>query len=220
MITSRWLSTICWNSIPYLKDKLDNMLSRNIISFYYFIYHYKEDDEKKDHIHLFLIPNVKINTDTYLRVELEEIDPNKKEMIRPLPFRPVSKFADKYLYDLHDENYLRSKFEERKYHYKKEDFVVSDEQYFNELIHEIDYSKYTGVLKFKEAVKRGWSFEDCSANGLVPIQYYHNYKNLYQDILKTRFKKTPEGMLDTFTGEYLDKDFHNEKDTVSSDLSF
>ena len=219
MITNRWLSTITWNSVPYLQQLLNDMLDRNVISFYYFIKHFKEDDEKKDHIHLFIIPNMKINTDS-LRKDMEEVDPNSKGMIRPLPFRPVSKFADKYLYDLHDENYLRSKFEYRKYRYTKEDFIVSDEQYFNELIHEIDYSKYTGVLKFKEAVKRGWSFEECSSNGLVPIQYYHNYKNLYEDIIKTRYSKTSEGILDTFTGEYLDPDFHEDRKDTKQQLSF
>ena len=162
---------------------------------------------------------MKINTDS-IRSDFEEVDPKHKGLLRPLPFRTVSKFADKYLYDLHDPDYLRTKFEDRKFHYKKEDFVVSDKQYFEELIHEMDMTKYNGLKRFKEAVQHGWSFEQCSSNGLVPIQYYHNYKNLYEDIMKTRFKKTPEGMLDTFTGEYLDKDFHNEKDTVSQDLSF
>lgn len=95
MITNRWLSTITWNSVPYLQQLLNDMLDRNVISFYYFIKHFKEDDEKKDHIHLFIIPNMKINTDS-LRKDMEEVDPNSKGMIRPLPFRPVSKFADKY----------------------------------------------------------------------------------------------------------------------------
>ena len=47
MITSRWLSTITWNSVPYLKQLLDDMLDRNVISFYYFIKHFKERISKR-----------------------------------------------------------------------------------------------------------------------------------------------------------------------------
>lgn len=214
MNTIRMLSAISWNTETSLKDTLDDLISRNIITFYYYIYHLAETvdgvDEKKNHFHIFLIPNTRLNTDK-LRDEFDEIDPNNSLPIRISPFRVVGKFADKYLYDLHDKDYLLSKGTFRKYHYKHSDFKCSDEAYFNELVNEIDYSKFKGLDRFKKAIMTGMSFDMAVVNGLVPPQQFSGYKNIYECLKNTRLQMIDGQLHDTWTGEIIDSDFKTEK---------
>lgn len=188
MITSRPISTIHYIEIEKLKVKLDELIEKNKISFYAFIHHIKEEDETKNHIHLFIIPNGRINTDQ-LREELEFLDmANPTKPIRCLPFKS-SKFADWYLYGLHDKAYLLSKSQTRKYHYEKGEFIVSDDDYLNELIHQIDFSKFKTQSLVIEAAKNGEPLYDLVSNGQIPVQQFMNYQKLYEYIFNASYRQ-------------------------------
>ena len=66
MQTSKAISTISYNSIEFLDSVLDSLLRSHIIDYYMYIQHIGEDDglgdKEKDHIHLYLYPNKRINT--------------------------------------------------------------------------------------------------------------------------------------------------------------
>ena len=66
MQTCKPISTISYNSEEFLKSVLDNLVRTHVIDFYMYIKHIGEIDlfgeQEKDHIHLFLIPNKRINT--------------------------------------------------------------------------------------------------------------------------------------------------------------
>lgn len=57
MKTTRPIATISFNTEAYLRLKLDELIKAKKITFYAYIPHRKEEDENKDHIHLFLEPN-------------------------------------------------------------------------------------------------------------------------------------------------------------------
>lgn len=108
MKTSRPFSSISYNTPDYLRVKLDELVSRRVVSFYAFIFHQKEEDELKDHIHLYIVPNGSQNTDDildYLK-EFTLADP-----LHPLGCMPAksSKFGDWALYGTHNALYLASK---------------------------------------------------------------------------------------------------------------
>ena len=132
MRTSKPCSTISYNTAEFLTRKLNDLIKRGHIDFWCFIEHEPEEDEEKKHKHLYIFPSTLIDTNQ-LREELKENDVNNP--LKPLGCMPFqsSKFADWYLYVVHDSSYLSSKGQARKYHYKDDDIIRSDNAVFNPL---------------------------------------------------------------------------------------
>lgn len=155
---------------------------KRAISFYAFVYHYREDDERKDHIHLFVIPNGQIQTDSLSDVlqELDFLHPGNP----PLGVMPwtSSKFPDWFLYGSHDTAYLASKGQTRQYHYELSDFVTSSEDYLVELVHTIDRSIYVKTRDFVEKVQSGRSLLEMLQNGEIPAPQFNQWASLYSFI--------------------------------------
>lgn len=208
MKTSKPFSTISYNTPDFLKVKLDDLVSRRVLAFYAFVKHYKEEDEKKDHIHLIMFPNGQYQTDAlfdYL-AEPDFSDLTKKSLgIMPCQ---NSKFGDWYLYCAHDSGYLASKGQVRHFHYIEEDFVSSDEDYLHELIRTIDRTKYAKTQDFVEQVKKGVPLSEMLTKGQIPAPQFNQWRAMY-DYLRygettfraDRFSHTP--MVDQETGELL-----------------
>lgn len=188
-----------------MQTKLNDLVNRRKIAFYAFIEHLPEEDEKKKHKHIFIVPNGQINTDQIYDYLLE-IDPaNPDKPLSCIPFRS-SKFADWYLYTIHDRDYLASKGQSRKYFYKNEDFIVSDSDFFNEEIHTIDLSSLSKMKNLRNAVATGVSFEQMVINGQIPIQQVYAYQRAYdliQDYQSKTYRnnKTSHQVVDPETGE-------------------
>lgn len=191
-----------------MQTKLNDLVNRRKIAFYAFIEHLPEEDERKKHKHVLIIPNGQINTDQVYDFLLE-IDPSYPD--KPLgctPFRS-SKFSDWYLYSIHDRDYLASKGQSRKYFYKNEDFIVSDSDFFNEEIHTIDLSSLSKMKNLRNAVSSGVSFEQMVINGQIPIQQVYAYQRAYdliQEYQKRTYRnnKTSHQSVDPETGEIQD----------------
>ena len=181
MKTSKSISTIHYIDENSLDFRLRPLVEKNKITFYAFIKHLKESDETKDHIHLFIVPNGKLDTDQ-LREELEFLDPkNPTQLIRSMPFQN-SKFGDWYLYSLHDSAYLASKMQSRKYHYKKDEIHTSDSDFLNELIHQIDFTKFKTQKMVTDLARDGVPFGEIVAQGIVPVPLINQYSKLYEVI--------------------------------------
>lgn len=179
MITRSNVSTISYNTDDFLTFKLNELIKNHSIEFWSFVNHIPEDDETKAHKHLFIIPAGSIDTfelSDFLK-EIDVVNP----LLPPLGtiFWKHSKFADWYLYAMHDMDYLASKGESRMYHYTKSEFFVSDSDYFNELIHSCDFSQYTKHKKLREAVQSDVSFRDLFFNGFIPVQQIGQYSLAY-----------------------------------------
>ena len=131
MRTAKPIATVSYNTKEFLDLKLSELLHDEIINFYMYIIHKKEEDEAKDHIHLFLLPNVMVDTMQLEKYFIQYL-PNEK-LPRKTIFFVKSKSDDWILYNQHFEPYLISKGESRKYHYQKEDFFFSDQDSFEYL---------------------------------------------------------------------------------------
>ena len=133
MNTSRCIATISYNTVSFLNGKLQELLKMHIISDYFYIFHYHEEDESSDHIHLWIKPNKRIDT-MMLQDMFLEPDPSDP-LGRPLgcidfctsdPDEAIPYFA-------HNVRYLTFKKESRVYEYRKEDFKYADQRNFDEL---------------------------------------------------------------------------------------
>lgn len=192
MKTRKPISSISYLTPKFLTIELDKLIERNYIQFYAFINHLPEEDEnKKEHMHLFIIPNDTIDT--------KQLDDTLVEFDSQNPLKPKrclmwlsSKFADWYLYGKHDEKYLASKGQTRIYHYPKEEFICSDYDYFNELIHQMDMSKFNRFEFLKESVAMGKSWGEIVSNGQIPPQQYSGYKNIYETLWNYSYNELPK----------------------------
>lgn len=207
MKTSKPFATISYNSAPFLDTKLNELISQGHIDFFAYIEHLPEEDETKKHKHLYIVPSGRVDTEQ-VRQYLTEIDPLKptEKPLRCLPCKP-SKFADWYLYALHDSRYLASKGQSRKLHYTLEEFTVSDNDFFIEEIHTIDFSKLNRVEALVNAVESDIPFADLVKVGMVPLQQFVGYQKAYNLLSENktyrnnRLGHETDAVIDMETGE-------------------
>lgn len=107
MATQKPISTISYNTESFLKEKLDTWVNAHIIQAYQYICH-KGEDGDKDHIHVRIEPNKKLDPMDLLD-QLKEYQVGNDKPLCCRPFRP-SKEEDWILYATHDEQYLKSKY--------------------------------------------------------------------------------------------------------------
>lgn len=107
MATQKPISTISYNSESFLREKLEALYSAHIIQAYQYICH-KGEDGDKDHIHLRLEPNKRVDP-MDLKEEFNEYVQGSDKPLVVRPFRP-SKEEDWFLYAVHDPDYLRVKY--------------------------------------------------------------------------------------------------------------
>lgn len=107
MATQKPISTISYNTEAFLREKLETWLKAHIIQTYMYICH-KGEDGDKDHIHLRIEPNKKLDP-MDLQDELKEFQIGKDKPLGCRPFRP-SKEEDWFLYAVHDADYLKLKY--------------------------------------------------------------------------------------------------------------
>lgn len=131
MNTSKPISTISYNSEKWLKSRLEELYRNHTISDWIYIHHDAEEDEKKDHFHVWIEPNRKIDTMT-LQDFFREPDPERPDKPLGVIKFQSSRLDDWILYSVHDLQYLASKQESREFAYRKEDFVFADEDTFDE----------------------------------------------------------------------------------------
>lgn len=190
MKTKCFLSTICYSPVEWVSSRLDTYRSSGKIDFYCFIPHKAEEDEKKDHIHLFLIPSVPIDTKD-LDVLLMCPQDDGQELGTCGIWHTVGKnnVSDFLLYVLHDVMYMRIKgYSDRKYTYSEKDFITSHEDGLNTLIYDAYHtSMFTFnrrvldmIIKSKDITQTG---KELVLNGYIPLNSTCSFHHLLQ-ILK------------------------------------
>ena len=114
MRTRKPISNISYNTIPFLKAKLEYLESKGKIENWFFIKHKAELEEdiqanKKDHIHLYIKPAVFLQT-MELTEEFKEVDPEKEKPLGVLKeWQICNSFGDLWLYFIHNPLYLQHK---------------------------------------------------------------------------------------------------------------
>lgn len=192
MRTSKPISTISYNTLEFLLERLGELYRNHKICDWLLIQHEPEEDEKKQHIHLWIKPNTLIDT-MDLQLFFSEIDPNKPDKpLKCIDFRG-SEIDDWILYNMHYEPYLASKGESRKYHYLKEDFFFCDEDSWDDLyLHALKGSDWAKKYQILSVLNDGdISPVDMIRNGLVPLNLASQL-NAYQ-YMATHYGTTTRG---------------------------
>lgn len=170
MNTSKPISTISYNSPDFLKARLEELVNNHTIADWIFIKHDAEEDERKDHIHLWIEPNRRLDTMT-LQDFFKEFDPDHPD--KPLGCIKFnsSNLDDWILYSIHDSAYLRSKCESREFAYRKEDFVYCDEDAFEEAFrHAYRGSEWARRSQVLERLEDGTISErEAVRGGMLPL---------------------------------------------------
>lgn len=107
MATQKPISTISYNSESFLIEKLQILYDAHIIQAWQYIVH-KGEDGDKDHIHLRIEPNKRIDA-MDLTEKFKEFEKGKDKPLGVRPWRN-SKEEDWYLYCVHDSDYLSLKY--------------------------------------------------------------------------------------------------------------
>lgn len=183
MRTSKPISTISYNTKSFLKMKLDELVSSHKISDYMFIVHTAEEDELKDHIHLFIQPNTLLDT-MDLQDHFKELDPKNPDK----PFGCInfqySERDDWILYCEHNPVYLQMKGQSREFIYSKEDFVFCDINTFERnYIHALKGSKFAEDCKQLSVLKNLLNGEvspyDVFLNNMIPLNKASSISSLF-----------------------------------------
>lgn len=201
MKTKLPISTICYLNGDLLLERLEMLVSEGVIDFYAFIFHYAEADELKPHIHLYVEPCNQVDTKRF-----EEHFKTLDNKCGCIPFRVSKRFGDWYYYCCHDKRYLFAHGNDvKKYTYGKNDFVVSDENFFVEKLHQIDRRLAFGSTEVLTALREGSSAVDLLDMGVITLQQYSQYSRLIGDLMSG--KATSRRVVD-FLGEnpYNDED--------------
>lgn len=170
MRTSKPIATISYNTQEFLYAKLEELIRNHKICDYIFINHFAEEDESKNHIHLWIKPNTLIDT-MELQKHFLELDPLKpSKPLKCIDFR-ASHVDDWILYCQHYKPYLASKAESRQYHYTRDDFVYADEDSFEDLYnHAFKGSEWAKRNQILEQLHRGTvNPTELILNGTVPL---------------------------------------------------
>lgn len=175
MNTSLPISTISYNSRDFLTARLNEYRHAGVLTFWTFIQHLGEDDEagKKEHFHIYAEPAKRFQTDSLDFTEPDPLNPDK-------PFRCISwrssKFADWYLYTLHDKCYLAQKGLVKKYHYTHEQYISSDSEDLLFLARSIDRLSLSPWYMMLDALENGYTFAEFVRRGTIPIQLVKQYE--------------------------------------------
>ena len=183
MKTTKPIATISFNTEEYLRLKLDELIRSQIITFYAYIPHLKEEDENKDHIHVFLQPNKPVDL-LELRNFFKQKDPSGNEKpLGTINFTP-SKWVDWFYYSIHDRAYLLNKGESRKYTYSFSDVRTSDldELYFRVSDTPKPFSKVERAL---DMIGRGLSDTEIAVALGTPLERIHYFAQGINDLRGT-----------------------------------
>lgn len=182
MKTTLPISTISYNTEAYLEMMLNKLLKAHKIQFWAYIPHVPEEDERKEHFHVYMEPAERMQTED-LREEFVEIVLGEEKPRACMPFNTSKIFGNWYMYVIHDVDFLLSKGMTRKYHYARKDMLCSDPDYLDEKIRQIDMLNLTPYKKMKEAIEHGDAFEDMIARGNVPLPLINQYKTAWFSIV-------------------------------------
>ena len=184
MLTSTNLSNISYNTDEFLQRQLNSLLSDHQIRFWAYITHCPEPDEEqyhaemhfKEHKHIFLLVDTRLDT-VHLDDHFCEVDPTNELPLKCMDWHKTSSVPDWFLYGVHDPVYVKLKYkEDKKYHYKKSDFVYSDkaifENWWYKSYHVFDF---WSSEKYKKFIEEGWTAKDIIKGGYVEFKDMSNF---------------------------------------------
>lgn len=177
MQTSKLISAISYNTPEFLAGTLRRLVKQGLIEYAHWIYHKPEEDEKKEHAHLVLKPNKRLDTSA-LRKEFVETVAGEDLPRGILPFQS-SKMGDWMLYAVHDVAYLVRKCQKRREHYKREDIHTTEPDLLSEHWRECHEGEDSRVAQVIELAEQGLEWRDLIKLGFIPVNQLFQYREIF-----------------------------------------
>lgn len=182
-LTAKPITTISYNTRDFALYKLEQLFKSGKIEDYRIIFHEGEDGDK-DHAHVWIQPNRRIDT-VQLREEFEEVDPTKDKPLGCLPFRKTK--DDHWLmYVLHDPAYLKAHHSDndgdgKKQYYPEEILTPFPEQLARDLKRAQQLKKTTNQ-EILECFEKGWNYSET-------LLYVTNANPTYVSTIMSRYRE-------------------------------
>lgn len=177
MQTSKLISTISFNTPPFLMGVLNRLVKSGIIEYSHWIWHQPETDETKPHAHVILKPNKRLNTQA-LKSEFTETVTGEDKPRGVLPFRP-SKMDDFILYGSHDVTYLIRKGQRRGHHYERSDWHSTEPDLFSDDWRDCHEGADRRIPILEEMARNGLSWADVIKSCVIPINHLFQYREIF-----------------------------------------
>lgn len=200
MSTSKPISTITYNTKDFLISTLNSLVNLGYITYYEFIEHQADTDDKKKHIHLFMLPAKSINLATFKNFFLEK-DPNNDLPLSPTIFRS-SVYGDWYWYALHEPDYLRSKGQTRNITYTDRAIISYDQTTHFQMVLDNpleNFCKMSDMFLHDFVIKCVYdnvSLADCLKNKFIPLGKVQSVIAFYNAIAICREETKSQARLD------------------------
>lgn len=187
MATIQPISTVSYNTEDFLLMKLKEFYNAHIIREWYYIKH-KGEDGDKDHIHLRVVPNRRIDPMEF-QDELKEYTPDNPKPLGCIGIR-YSKEEDWILYVVHDKDYLKQKYnggeKGEKIPYEWTDIVCSDDYMLENKFIRAKATIRHSSASIAQQIKQGKSSFDLilegenphTVNAIAQSMYRCDYKDL------------------------------------------
>ena len=198
MRTRRLVSTVSFNTVRFVEITCERLREAGVIELAYWVKHRPEADEKKEHVHVCMLPARVLDT-MELEKQFCELVPGESEPRGVLPFR-VSKFADWFLYSSHNKGYLASKGKSRVWSYSVDEFGATCKERLFEDVKMIDERPFKVWALVNAAVASGQSWEDLMASGGIPPHNWLYFKELFYAAWRKAYRNEGGGRGDDVVG--------------------
>lgn len=203
-LTSKPISTISYNTRDFLIDKLDRLMESKKFDDYRLIFHYGEDGDK-DHWHVWIQPNKRLDTGE-LKDVFNEVDPDKTKSkpLGVLPFRS-SDPLNWIMYVIHDPLYLKSHHSDSdgdgKIEYPLTDIITPyEDQLMRDYKRALSLRK-TSTQKIIDGIRSGQSATDLAYNeGLQPYEINAVFNMIKQQNVLEQEKEALEKQRERYQG--------------------
>lgn len=177
MQTSRLISTISYNTPSFLAGRLADLVKGGIIEYAHWVHHEPEQDEKKDHFHLVLRPNKRLDTSA-LHKQFVELPVGSASPLGVMPFQ-TSKMTDWLLYAVHDAAYLIQKGQKRSRAYKFEDIKTTEPDLLDVQWKEAHEGENTRMRQVIEMAESGVDWSELLRRGIVPPAQLFAFREVF-----------------------------------------
>lgn len=188
MQTTKLISTISYNTPSFLRGKLKTLVGSAVLEYAHWVIHEPEEDETKQHIHVVMKPNRRLDTSA-LRNEFIEKLADEEKPRGVLPFRSTSRMSDWILYSAHDVQYLLRRGETRKHSYNLEQFGSTCIDLLEEDWRDCHRADDSKIPLLREYAKQGKSWVDVLQLGIIPTNQLFQYKDVFFTFLQSHTER-------------------------------
>lgn len=185
MKTKNAVSTILYDEIlTNFENNLKFLKDIGYIESYIYIKHNGDVDDKKDHYHVLLFPQKRVDT-LVIRDNFKIVD----EVYACLPFRETKSVSDWLLYSMHNDDYLKSKGLSRNFTYQLTDFKTNEgvdfvNQLYNDAV--LTITSQNRVSHFINYFKAGIMPQQIICSGLCHMNEVGTIFKIYESYKKER----------------------------------